>query len=188
MRIALALLIVGCQGEPVAEVTDAAGADAAPTDTGGTDAAGETGACDVIAGNLVKNPSFEDGNAQGWGSPLEVVTGGADHCDRWAKLITDKPWGSSSLNVAIAGAAGDLYEFGVSVQRLDDEGELDVFLQTPTAIPETHVMRVVPKGTWARITGELRLTAAVSSLTVGVGANSPNLRTLGIDRVWLRKK
>lgn len=183
MRIAVALLLVGCQGEPVAEVTDVGGADAA-----GAEAAVETGPCDEIAANLVKNPSFEDGNAQGWGSPLEVVTGGADHCERWAKLTTEKPWGSSSLNVPISGGAGDVYEFGLSVQRLDDEGELDAFLQTPSAVPETHVMRTVPKGSWVRITGELRLTAAVSSLTIGIGANSPNLRTLGIDRVWLRKK
>jgi hypothetical protein len=175
-RLLAALLFCSCQGEAVSSPTT----DAAQTsDT--------SSACDEIPGNLVSNPSFEDG-VGGWNN-TEAITGGAEHCGKWAKVTTTEPWQHSSFRVPIDGKAGETYEFGASVQRLDDIANVDVFLLTPTSLPETHVTKNLPtKNTWARATGTLKLTADVSSVTIGVGANGPALRTYGVDRVWVVKK
>jgi hypothetical protein len=175
-RLAAALLICSCQGEAVSSPTT----DAAQT----SDTAS---ACDEIPGNLVSNPSFEEG-VGGWNNS-EAISGGAEHCGKWAKVTTTNPWQHSSFRVPIDGKAGETYEFGASVQRLDDIASVDVFLLTPTSMPETHVDKNLPtKGTWSRATGTLKLTADVTSVTIGVGANAAALRTVGIDRGWVGKK
>ncbi len=183
MRIAVALLIVGCQGESVAEAVDSGKASAEASAD-----AGDTGACDDVVGNLVPNGSFEA--ESDWRTPVTLVDGGADHCARWARFDAAREWDATSVRIPLTGVAGAVYEFGASVQRLDDNAaEGDVFLIAPSGGPEKHVFRALPsKGAWVRFEGSLTLTGPVDSLTIGVGANAMARRSLGIDRVWLRKK
>jgi hypothetical protein len=181
VRALALLLLLGCQGEPVVEVRS----DAQP------ETAMEAGTCDEIAGNLVPNGSFEGvGGVGNWGSPLEAVNGGADHCTTWARFSGTRTWDATAVTIPLAGEANDVYEFGASVQRLDDELEaILVFLNTPTSVPATNVPALTPTpSTWVRVSGTLKLTEPVSSLTIGVGANLPRTRVIGVDRVWLRKK
>lgn len=79
----LAIVLLGCVGEQVKTTNADAG--------GSTDAA--TTMCNPVAGNLLKNPSFEDWDgtvARNW--PHEYVvpprkkTGGAADCSTWIEL------------------------------------------------------------------------------------------------------
>ena len=180
--------LAGCQGETVEPLSMDAAPDAAVADTHETGAAADTATCEAIPGNLVPNASFEETDL-GWGASVEGVVGAADDCQRWARFTSTAPWESASISIVVDGKAGDVFEFGMSVQRLDDQGSVDVFLQTPTAAPERHVMKTLAnRGEWARAQGTLTLTGPVESLTIGIGANTDKPRVLGVDRVWLLKR
>lgn len=178
-KLAALLLICGCQGEQVGTTaTDAA-----------TDAAMEAGPCDLVAGNLIPDGSFEQSLGAAWGGGLEVVGGGADHCQRWAKLTTTEPWAGASKKITLQGESGDVFEFGASLQRLDEFGAPTLALQNDSAVLQTNVINPLPsKSTWVRVRGSLKLDRHVDSLTIALGANGPDARILGIDNVWLIKK
>jgi len=193
LALAFVWVLGGCVGERVEDLTtDAAPADVGSpgdaADTGTQVDATDTGTCAPVPGNLVPNASFED-TITDW-EGLESANGGADDCARWARLSVTKPWGRAQLKIPIAGNTGDVFEFGASVQRLDDVTDgVDIFLLTPTSLPEAHAMKPLPtRGKWERGVATLKLTAPVEFLLVGVGSNTDVPRVMGVDRVWVVKK
>jgi hypothetical protein len=178
------LLLVGCEGEPVETASVDGGADAASSDAAGP--------CDDIPGNVVPNWSFEKlvgDNVASWAaSGLVPVTGGADHCERYAELRDLEPWRGLDERIAVSAAAGDTLEYGMSLQVLDGNyGDVGLFLLDPDDKQNSRVQRAMPKDKkWVRISGSLELTAPVTEMTIGFSSNINAPRSFVIDRVWLR--
>lgn len=125
-KLAALVLICGCQGEQVSSLAS----DSA------IDPARESGTCEALTDNLIPDGSFEETLGTKWRPTLEIVTGGADHCQRWAKMITREPWAGVTIKLPLTGEKGDVYEFGASIERLDDSssGSVMVSLQNDDAL------------------------------------------------------
>lgn len=182
----LAFLLAGCEGERV-ETTSIDSGSETTVETGGT--------CDEIPGNVVPNGSFEelvgDANVASWSDArLVPVTGDADHCARYAKMLDVEPWSSLSERIAITANTDDTIEFGASVRVLDGNyTEIGLTLGTPDDTQVTRPLRALSRDkTWVRVAASLKLTAPITEIIIGIGTNVPTKRSIAIDRVWLVKK
>lgn len=192
VRVALiAVLLLGCEGERVVS----APADAEVSEASDVAVAADAGTeCDEIPGNVVPNPSFEDvvgDNVASWrDGRLVAVTGEADHCERYAKLVEGAAWTTVSERIPISAPAGATLEFGMSLRVLDDNYSDVVLLLTSADDKQvSQPQRALPRDkTWVRVAGSLTLTAPVTEMIVGVNTNADKPRSLGLDRVWLRIK
>lgn len=95
LRIALASLLCGCQGESVVASTDAGPADTSAIDTSATDTsaidAGELAAACTIKGNLLTNGDFAMG-ASGWKNNSFTFEPIAGPCGKALRLTSTAPY------------------------------------------------------------------------------------------------
>ncbi len=192
----------GLSSERDAGAVDAGAEDGAPApkdDAAGADAGGTgpdaTVACEAIPGNLVQNPSFENGFPPWLESDADakVRTDGPADCAAFVEVQTTAAYGRVHQNLDLSsltpGAMGKVeVEFGASVRSLDgDFSQVEVVLgDITTGSTGVAAPPVLPAdGSWTTTKGTTTITPG-SAFYIRVQA--AQIRKFGVDRVWVVQK
>lgn len=189
VAIPLAIVLAGCQGDPVGTpATDAAdtGSGDVALDTGAADAGGETpadaGACVASSANLIPNGDFADDLA-GW---QLTNTGGAiatdevaPPCGKAVHLTASKLYGAMSREVKRAFAKGTRVRLrGWFKQRAGSKGDTPAYFGqflhsvdggSPVTTEEVWVRSVLESG-WTLVEATKTLEQDEASVTIVVSS------------------
>ncbi len=195
MRVLVVFALVGCQGEPVAAASTDASTDSqsAITDTqsaidaGDATSASDAGPCSR-AGDLVRNGSFEEGGGTSTASWTDGHfmrrEGGADTCAHWAEMKDVPAWRTISEAIFLEAPAGATFDYGFSFRAGDATvGGIAYFLNGTGDDSRKESPSLT--SSWQRVENTLTLTKPSSKLVIGFNTNSPDVRTFGVDSVWV---
>jgi hypothetical protein len=177
----IAILVVACTGETVQTPT---------TDAGGGDV-GST-ACSPVAGNLLKNPSFEDWDGavvRNWPhehpTPPRKKTGGAADCSTWIEI--DYECYNPIYQTVVFETPlpiGTVVEAGAALKHVaGNYGPINIDIRIDGG--ESKEPSHTPLDDWTNFKSTRTLDKPASSITLQFIGDDCQKQTFGIDRAWL---
>ncbi len=190
VRSLAALMLVACTGEQVVSEPADGGP---PTDSAVSDVM-DTGSCAPVAGNVVRNPSFEQSVMNvitNWDEAAEFVaprTGGAVHCASWAEVhlrsATGMPvyWGQD-FRIDPLPAKGQTLVATLYVKTLDTNIDLELVMGVSSGPNVVKAIVLPVDGQWKQYSIQFTATGDDVTYFVAVSTSSKNTVKLGLDHV-----